>query len=309
METKNLLQRNGVVFLLAIFCCALWGSAFPSIKIGYESFGIPSNAASSQILFAGCRFTLAGIMTILMGSALQRQWLLPSRSSLPKIFKVSLFQTILQYFFFYIGLAHTSGVKSSIINSTSTFVAILVSSLLFHQEKLQARKLIGCAVGFLGVVLINLTGSGLDMDMAWNGEGFILLTAVAYAISSVLIKEYGKTENPVMISGWQFTFGGLVMILGGIAMGGHLTVQSAGALWILLYLAFISAAAYSVWSLLLKYNPISKVTVYGFSNPIFGVILSAVFLHEDSQIFNMRSLIALVLVCVGIFIVNYERRS
>jgi drug/metabolite transporter (DMT)-like permease len=47
------------------------------------------------------------------------------------------------------------------------------------------------------------------------------------------------------------------------------------------YLGFVSAAAYSLYGLLLKYHPVSKVAIFGFTNPIFGVILSALFLHED----------------------------
>ena len=62
--------------------------------------------------------------------------------------------------------------------------------------------------------------------------------------------------------------------------------------------------AYSVWSLLLKYNPVSKVTVFGFMTPVFGVVLSAVFLGEAASMPWLQSLIALVLVSAGIYIVN-----
>lgn len=67
---NNLLENKIVVFLLAIMCCLLWGSAFPSIKIGYNLFGIDSTDIMSQILFAGIRFFLAGIFTIIFGSIL-----------------------------------------------------------------------------------------------------------------------------------------------------------------------------------------------------------------------------------------------
>lgn len=60
---KKLLTKTPVVCGLAIICCLLWGSAFPCIKIGYQMFNIPSGAVGSQFLFAGIRFTLAGILT------------------------------------------------------------------------------------------------------------------------------------------------------------------------------------------------------------------------------------------------------
>ena len=58
------------MILTAIFCNFLWGSAFPCIKIGYHLFQVSANDSASQILFAGTRFTLAGILVILIGSFL-----------------------------------------------------------------------------------------------------------------------------------------------------------------------------------------------------------------------------------------------
>ena len=72
----------------------------------------------------------------------------------------------------------------------------------------------------------------------------------------------------------------------------------------LIYLALVSAVAYSLWGMLLKYNPISRVAVFGFMNPVFGVILSAWLLREGAQAFGPISLVSLVLVCAGIYIVN-----
>ena len=74
-------------------------------------------------------------------------------------------------------------------------------------------------------------------------------------------------------------------------------------------MAMISAVAYTLWGILLKYNPVGKVAVFGFTNPIFGVILSAVFLGEKNQAFGVQGLVALVLVSVGIFMVNKSKNS
>lgn len=303
---KHFLQKTVVVWLGALICCALWGSAFPCIKIGYELFDIPSDAVATQILFAGCRFTFAGILTVLIGSVLHRKWLLPTKTSFPKIWKLCLLQTVLQYLFFYIGLANTTGVKASIIEGVNVFVAILVASLLFKQEKLTRDKMLGCLVGFAGVVLVNLNGTGLDMSLSLKGEGFIFLSTVAYAFSSVFLKRYSKTENTVLLSGWQFVVGGILMMAYGYAMGGRLEQFTFEGMMMLLYLALVSAVAYSLWGMLLKYNPVSKVAVFGFMNPVFGVILSALLLGEGEQASGVKSIIALVLVSVGIYITARE---
>ena len=302
MEKKNRMQSTFVVWLGALICCALWGSAFPCIKIGYQMFEISQDAVATQILFAGLRFTLAGILVILIGSVLSGNLLKINRQNALKILKLSLLQTVLQYLFFYIGLANTTGVKASIIEGVNVFIAIFVASLIFRQEKLTMGKLAGCLIGFAGVVLVNLNGNGLDMSFHLNGEGFIFLSTVAYAFSSVYLKRYSKTENPVLLSGWQFISGGLVMTIMGLLMGGKITKVTATGIAMLFYLACISAVAYSSWGILLKYNPVSRVAVFGFMNPVFGVILSAFLLGEREKASGIKSIIALILVSIGIYI-------
>ena len=298
-QKEQFMQKTIVVWLGALICCTLWGSAYPCIKIGYGMFAVGAEDVASQILFAGCRFSLAGVLAILLGSAAGKKILIPRRTSWGKVLILCMMQTVLQYLFFYIGLARTTGVKASIIEGVNVFCAILVASLLFHQETLNGRKIIGSIIGFAGVVLVNLTGGGLDLGFTFLGEGFI---------SSACMKIFSKDENPVALSGWQFLIGGLIMMLCGYAAGGRLTVWTGKGVLLLLYMAMISAVAYSLWSILLKYNPVSKVAVFGFMNPVCGVILSAVLLGETGSL-SVMSVAALVLVCMGIYIVNRPEKT
>jgi drug/metabolite transporter (DMT)-like permease len=303
---KNLLTKTSIVCLLAMICCILWGSAFPLIKIGYALLNIAADDSSSQLLFAGYRFTLAGIFTIIIGSMSVKKPLIPRKQTWSKIFVLSLLQTVFQYYFFYIGLAHTTGVKASIIEAANVFVAIFVSGLLFHMEKVTWKKVLGCIIGFAGVILVNVGSSGVDMHLAWNGEGFILCSTISYAFSSVLMKKLSKNEMPVLLSGWQFLVGGLVLTAIGFLSGGQVTGFTLKGMVLLAYLAALSAIAYSLWGILLKYNSVGKVTVFGFMNPVCGVILSALLLSEGSEAFGAKGMIALILVCLGIYVANRE---
>ncbi len=300
---KSFWTKTPVIILAAFAANFLWGSAFPCIKIGYALFAIDSGDTASQLLFAGVRFTLAGLLVILFGSIAQKRPLLPERSSWKHIFALSSFQTVGQYIFFYIGLAYASGVKSSIIGGTNTFITILIAALVFRSEKLTARKILGCVIGFLGIVLIQLPGNTLDLSFQFRGEGFILISTVAAALSSGYIKKVSDRQDPVVLCGWQFVAGGLVLAVLGGALGGHLSFHSASCCILLLYMAFISAAAYTLWSLLLKHNPVSRVAVFWFINPVIGVMLSALLLHESNQAFSLYGLGALVLITIGILIV------
>ena len=91
-------------------------------------------------------------------------------------------------------------------------------------------------------------------------------------------------------------------------MGGHLGNVTAGGVAIIFYLAMVSAVAYTLWSVLLAWNDVSKVAIFGFVNPLCSVILSALMLGEVKQAFNIGSLIALILVCTGIYIVNCKKK-
>ena len=304
---ESILQKQSIVAVIAIFCCLLWGSAFPCIKVGYQLFEIPAGGSSSQILFAGIRFTLAGFMAILAGSLLQGRLLKPAKDAISKVLKLCMVQTVMQYIFFYIGVAHITGVKGSIVNAVNVFFTILVSCLLFKLEKLDKQKLIGCIIGFAGVVIVNIGGQ-FDKSFTMLGDGFLIISALAYALSSVLIKIYGKDENPVMLSGYQFMAGGMIMICAGLLTGGRLNAVNLKGILLLLYMAFISAGAYTLWSLLLKHNPVSKVAVFAFFTPVFGVILSAIILGESTS-FQLKTFLALLFVCVGIIIVNYKKKE
>ncbi len=302
-QKKTFITTALGIGLLACLCCLLWGSATPAIKIGYEWFGIGAGDIASRILFAGVRFILAGILTAIFGSLIAGKPLFPQKNSWGMICKLGLVQTVFQYIFFYMGLAYTTGVKSAIINGSQTFITIVLACLVFRYEKLTMQKFLGCLIGFAGVIVINFDPSGLTGGFTFRGEGAILIAAIAYALSSALVKNYSQKENPVVLSGYQFIFGGIIMTIVGVLMGGKLTGWCFRSILLLLYLALISSVAYSVWGILLKHNPVGKVAIYSFTNPIFSVLLSFVFLHETSS-FGLELVVALGLVCCGIWLVN-----
>ena len=296
-----------VTFLIAFFCCFLWGSASPAIKIAYQLFRIDSADTASRILLAGSRFTLAGCMTIIFGSLLSGRFLRPEKSSVPRILLLALVQTVGQYYFFFMALANTSGVRGSIINASGNFLAILFAVYIFRLEKMTLRKLLGCVIGFAGILLVLGGVQGLVSGGALRleGEGAMLAATVFYAASGCMIKIFSREENPVVLSGYQFFLGGLILLAVGALTGGRLVFYSPSCAFNLLYMGFISAGAYTLWGILLKYNPVSKVSILGFINPIMGVLLSALFLHEGGEAFSAKNILALLLVCIGIVVVNF----
>lgn len=300
MERK-LTQPAGVC-LLALFCCALWGSAFPCIKIGYEWFQIED--VGSQILFAGYRFFLSGIFTFLIGCVLKKRFLTMKRSSFPYILRQGILQTTIQYVFFYVGLANTTGTKGSIINASNAFVSIIAAHFLVKSERMTWTKGLGCLFGFAGVVVINLAPGALSGGFHIMGEGMVLICTIAYGISTVLLKLISDRERPMTITAYQTLLGGALLIVLGILLDGKVGQMDAKSAGLLIYMALLSTGAFSIWTLLLKYNPVGKVAIYGFTIPVFGVALSALLLGEE--ILSIQNLSALILVSAGIWVTYRE---
>lgn len=130
----------------------------------------------------------------------------------------------------------------------------------------------------------------------------IFMSALCYGISSVTLKMISDRESPVTITAYQLLIGGAILVISGIVSGGSVTGFTWKSSLLLGYMALLSTVAFSIWSLLLKYNSVGKVTIYGFSIPVFGVALSALFLGEN--ILSWQTVIALIMVSVGIIIVN-----
>lgn len=301
-EAEKFFSKNYVVVIGALICCMLWGSAFPCVKVGYGLFGVDTSSYSSLILFAGIRFTLAGVLVLAFGSALQRKFLLPKRKNIWRVAVVALFQTAMQYTFFYIGLANLTGVKSSVLNGLGVFFTIIAACFIFRTERFTLIKLVGCILGFGGVLVMNL--DGLNFEFSLTGEGFIIFSGLSAAMAAGFVKVFSKHENTTTLCGWQFFCGGLALVIIGAATGGSIRPTSGASFAMLFYLAFLSACAFTLQGYLLKYNPVSKVAVFKSTNPLFGALFSAIILGETEQLLHYTTLIALALVCGGILIIN-----
>jgi len=305
METVSsvpVFARRNVAYAGATLCCLLWGSSYPAIKSGYELFAIATDDIPSKIVFAGYRFLFAGLLLLLFAMAQRKPIARLSQRQYGQIAFLGLTQTSIQYIFFYIGLAFTTGVKGSIMNATGTFFSVLLAHLIYKNDRLSYNKSIGCVLGFAGVMLVNVNPSLLDFSFSLMGDGFVVLAAFILSASMLYGKRISQTVDPTVMTGWQLAFGGGVLVLGGYLTGGTLAVPDVKAAALLGYLTLLSSIAFALWSVLLKYNRVSMIAPFNFVIPVAGTVLSAIFLGEN--ILEMKYAIALVLVCSGIWWVN-----
>ncbi|GAA0123013.1 MAG: DMT family transporter [Clostridium argentinense] len=302
MDTRDFFTKKKAIYVFATICCMLWGSAFPAVKSGYEVFNIASGDIPSKFVFAGYRFFLAGGIVLFIALLSKKELFKFNKRQLSQIALLGITQTCLQYIFFYLGLAYTSGTKGSILSGTGAFFSVIIAHYIYVNDKLNLRKTLGCIIGFIGVIIINFDSQLLGSSFTIKGEGAILVSAFILSTSSIYGKKLTQSMDSVVVTGYQLLIGGAVLIGLGYGFNGSISGFTIKSTSLLIYLALLSSIAFSLWTILLKYNNVGTIAVFNFLTPIFGSILSAIFLHED--IWELKNAIALICVCIGIWLVN-----
>lgn len=300
----NLLTKRYIVIAIAVFCSLLWGSAFPVLKVSYSIMHMAPDDLSAKIVFAGIRFLLAGLILIFGLGIFSLKSLRITKKVILPVILLGLLSTSLQYFFFYNGLAHTTGIKGAILSSSGTFFIVLLAHFVYNNDKLDWKKTIGIVCGFGGIIIANW-GEDFSLHFSIMGEGFMILAGLTNAVSTILAKRLSRSVHPFALTGWNLTLGALILLAVGLPqLRPHAMVFSTEAWVLIIYAACLSATAFALWFSLLKYNKAGEISIYKFITPVSGSALSAIFLPHESM--TLAVIGALGLVAVGIIAVNYN---
>lgn len=309
MMKKDMLQDKKIVLILCIISTFLWGSAFPVLKRTYAELNIPADDVTSRMVLAGMRFMLAGVMLFGL-SLLQKKKVKQTKKGFGSLVLLGLVNTFLQYFFFYNGLANTSGIKGAILASVGTFFVIIASHFVYKNDKMNMRKVLGLIFGLGGILAVNWqkTAGGFSLSFNPMGEGFLICSGLAATFATLYAKRLSRSFDAVVMNAWQFLFGSMGLLGVGIIVGGgyHLEFTPL-AILLLIYSAALSAIAFTLWYTLLRHNTASSITIYKFLIPVFGSILSAIALPGEN--FTITVVIGLACASLGIYMVNGKKLS
>jgi drug/metabolite transporter (DMT)-like permease len=291
------------IIIAAVTATFLWGSAFPFIKLSYEALYIKPEDVFEQLLFAGYRFFLAALLIMGFITFLRRK-IRYQKGTASGLMTIALFQTFLQYVFFYIGLSYSTGVQGSIIAGTTSFFQIMLAHFMYKNDYLSLRKVIGLVVGFMGVILVTSTRGAIQLNFG-IGETFLLIAMFSGALGNILAKNASMKMDILYMTAFQMLIGSIGLIVVGASQVGFFPLVFD---WVsglmLIYLAFLSAAGFVLWNTVMKFNKVGSISTYLFLIPVFGVFLSTVMLNEALHKFILLSL---VLVVTGIIIVNKRK--
>ena len=212
----------------------------------------------------------------------------------------TLLNTTLHYAAFYIGLSHSQGARAAILNSMSVFTLVILACLFFKSDKMTVRKIIGCVVGFLGILALNMDGKDSGA-FTFLGDGMIIINALCGAFAGLLTRGVGKRVDVFVGTGYSLAFGGALLIIPGLSMGGMLPHITVSGIVILLMLIAISTVGFTLYNKLLTCNPVGKVAIWNSLIPVVGAVTSCLCLSEP---FHMKYALAAALATAGIYIIN-----
>ena len=296
----SIFQRPAWVVAFALTAAIAWGWAFPLIKIGFHAFGITADMTGSKMLFAGIRFAAAGLIVLSVARSNGRSFKTSRLIDWRYILAFALMNTTLHYFFFYVGMSHSEGSRAAILNSLSTFLVVLLACAFFKSDKLTSRKILGCSVGFSGILALNLGGAESG-QFVWMGDGMIILNAICGACANLMTRGLSRRVDVFVGTGYSLTIGGLLLIIPGLIFGGTLPhINMLGIICLILLIA-ISAVGFALYNKLLSCNPVGKVAIYNSLIPIVGAVTSCFCLGET---FHPKYALAGGLAALGIYIIN-----
>ncbi len=304
MNYKKIFTDPSGVLFFSIICCFLWGSAFPVLKISFEKMGFLPENSLDKMAFAGMRFLLASIIIFFFYRIVLKGSIAIPKSLGWQLLLLGIFQTSLQYYFFYNALAYITGMKGAILESVGSFFVVIFAHFLYKNDRINNRKVWGVICGFVGILLVNW-GKEFSWTFSIKGEGYLIFSGLVSALGMLLAKELSKQIHPFLLTAWQMFIGSLILLLLGMSRIAAVMVQFTPITEILfIYAALLSAIAFSIWHLLLKYNKAGEVVLYQFMIPVSGALLSTIFIPGEKLTLFM--ILGLIFVSLGILIVNIQ---
>lgn len=300
----SIFQHPVWVVVFALTAAVAWGWAYPLIKLGFEAFSITSDMTGSKMLFAGIRFALSGLIVLAFARGVHRRLTVSGKGGWLYVLTFSLMNTTLHYACFYIGLSHSAGARAAVFNSLGAFMLVLLACAFFKTDRLSMRKVVGCAVGFAGVVVLNF-GGGESGQFTLLGDGMIILNALCSALAGLMTRGLGRYTDVFVGTGYSLAIGGVLLVIPGLLMGGTLPQVTGTGLLILFLLIAISTIGFTLYNKLLSCNPVGKVAIFNSLIPVVGAVTSCLCLHEP---FYIKYVLAVLLSAGGIYIINRGKK-
>lgn len=274
--------------MLVILTTFLMGSSFAIGKIGLSYI--------TPLLLVGIRFSLAGVIMAIAVRLLRIphpkaffQWI--------KIAVIGSFQTAGVMSCIFLSLRTISAGQSSILTFMNPLLVVIFGTI-FMKLSYSLRQWTGVILGFIGVFIT--LGAKLSFEI---GSILAYLSAVSWAIGTLLIKKWGNEFNTWVLTAYQMLFDGIILLMGSLILENPYFRINGASISIVLWLAIMaSIVQFAGWFYLLQKGDPGKTSAFLFLAPFFGVLSGWLILDET---INWYVTVGGLCIFTGIFLVNW----
>ncbi len=297
---KEKQRANLTPILLALVVMFCWGSLYPTVKLGYEKFEIDTAYYPNLLLFAGVRFISSGLVILLfLGAKNKAVPVVKSKKEWGGIALVALFAVILNYGCAFYGLSLVESSKTALLKQSGVLIFIVVTALIFKDDKMTVGKGIGAVLGLGSILILNINQLGLSMGL---GEIIIIVSSFCTVTASVISKKMLKNTDSIVMTGYSQFLGGLVLLIIGLAFGGKMRLVEFGDFVLFGYMMLATCVSYMIWYTIIKTCELSKLFIIKLSEPLFAAIIGAIILGEN--IFQWHYVGAFLCIATAVVISN-----
>jgi drug/metabolite transporter (DMT)-like permease len=296
-ESKDVLDSKAI--LTIIILALLWGVNHPTIKF--------STHWVSPVFASAMRSVIASICGIIYCMK-RKEKLFHSDIMLFHGFMVGLLFG-LEFACIYFGLLYTDAARSIVFVYLSPFVVTVGAHFFLKGDRLTFLKVLGLLLAFAGIFLVFGGRPKTARSTMLFGDLLEIAAAFFWGATTLYIKKFmAEKVHPINTFLYQLFFSiPILFAVSFILEPKWIHSIDLTIVGVILYQSVIVAfVSYFIWFKLIHNYSVSRLSAFTFLTPIFGVLFGILLLGEE---FTNSLMVGLPLVCAGIFLVNWKKKS
>jgi len=296
-ENKDYLDLKAIGALIIL--TLLWGLNYTAVKV--------SNQGISPVFASMLRSVIASICGVIY-CLRKGERLFHTDIMLFHGFMIGLLFG-LEFACIYLGLLYTDAARSVIFVYLSPFVVAIGSHVFLKGDRLTVLKTVGLILAFAGIVVVFYGRPHAAKPYMLIGDVLEIMAAFLWGATTLYIKRFmAEKVHPINTFLYQLVFSIPVLFIVSLILEPQWITRIDFTIATSLFYQSVIVAflSYFIWFKLIHRYAVSRLSAFTFFTPVFGVLFGILFLSEE---FTHSLMIGLPLVSLGIFFVNWRRRT